>query len=127
MPESGISSASHPSQVWVELVGGVIIARIRGKATADLVRECEMRITVLQKETGCDRIMYDALELERPEIDTVLVQKAITAALKNQRVKVSIVVPDTSIAYLARLAFCEANHRVIYNDLADAALWLREP
>lgn len=127
MPDSGKADISHSDQVWVEPVGGIIVARIRGKATADLIRECEMRIVALQKETGCDRIMYDALELERPELDTVLVQQALTAALKSARVKVAIVVPNTSIAYLARLAFGEANHRVFYNDLSDAALWLREP
>lgn len=124
---SGTSDPSRSNQIWVEPVGGIIIARIRGKPTAELVRECEMRIVALQKETGGNRIMYDALELDRPEIDTVLVQQAITAALKNERMKVAIVVPNTAIAYLARLAFSEANHRVFYNDLSEAALWLREP
>jgi hypothetical protein len=117
----------RPGQVWVEPVGGIILARIRGRATADLIRECEMRIVALQSDTGCDRIMYDALELERPPIDLVLVQQALTAALKNARVKIAIVVPNTAIAYLARLAFGEANHRIFYNDLSAAALWLREP
>jgi hypothetical protein len=119
--------APLPGQVWVEPVGGVIVARIRGMATADLIRECEMRIVALQKDTGCDRIMYDALELERPPLDIVLVQQALTTALRAARVKIAIVVPNTAIAYLARLAFGEANHRVFYNDLSEAALWLREP
>jgi hypothetical protein len=117
----------RPGEVWVEPVGGIIIARIRGMATAELIRECEMRIVALQQDTGCDRIMYDALELERPPIDTVLVQQALTAALKSARVKIAIVVPNTAIAYFARLAFGEANHRVFYSDLSAAALWLREP
>jgi hypothetical protein len=33
-------------------------------------------------------------------------------------------VPNTGIAYLARLAFGEANHRVFYNDIAAAVAWL---
>lgn len=122
------SAPSSPrGAVWVEPVGGIIVARIRGLATVDLIRECEMRIVALQNDTGFDRIMYDALELERPPLDSVLLQQTLTAQLKNERVKIAIVVPNTAIAYLARLAFGEANHRVFYNDLSAAALWLREP
>ncbi len=127
LPPKRNDAVSRPGEVWVEPVGGIIIARIRGMVTAELIRECEMRIVALQADTGCDRILYDALELERPPIDAVLVQQALTAALKNARVKIAIVVPNTAIAYLARLAFGEANHRVFYNDLTNAALWLREP
>jgi hypothetical protein len=125
-PKSRATDPIQAGQVWVEPIGGVIIARIRGKATAELVRECEMRIVALQQESGINRILYDGLELERPELDVVLVQRAITAALKNERVKVAIVVPNTAIADLARLAFAEANHRVFYNDLTEAVLWLRQ-
>ena len=55
------------------------------------------------------------------------VSQALTAALKNARVKIAIVVPNTAIAYLARLAFADANHRIFYSDLSAAALWLRKP
>ena len=78
----------------------------------------------LQSDTGCKRVMYDALELERPPLQTVLAQQALTPALKYMGVKVAIVVPNTEIAYLSRLAFGEASHRVFYNDIAAAALWL---
>jgi hypothetical protein len=111
-------------QLWVEPVGGIIIARIRGVATADLIQECHKRIVVLQRDTGCKQMMYDALELERPPIEIVLTQQGLTDALKQADVKVAIVVPNTGIAYLARLAFGEANHRVFYNDIAAAVSWL---
>ena len=108
----------------MEPVGGMIVARIRGTATAALIRECQNRVLGLQRETSCDRIMYDALELERPAIDIVLAQQALTDELKQSRVKIAIVVPNTAIAYLARLAFGESNHRVFYNDIRAAVLWL---
>ncbi|MEP0873539.1 hypothetical protein NDA01_27650 [Trichocoleus desertorum AS-A10] len=113
-----------PDQLWVELVGGIILARIRGVATADLIQECHQRIVMLQRDTGCKQVMYDALELERPPIEIVLTQQGLTDALKQADVKVAIVVPNTGIAYLARLAFGEANHRVFYNDIAAAVSWL---
>jgi hypothetical protein len=117
---------SGGGKLWVELVGDIIIARIRGTATAELIRQCQERVIVLHSDTGCDRIMYDALELERPPMDTVLTQQELTDELKQSRVKIAIVVPNTAIAYLARLAFGEANHRVFYNDMSAAVLWLTE-
>jgi hypothetical protein len=118
------TGASDGGRLWVEPVGGTIIARIRGLATAELIRECQTRVIALHRDTGCGRIMYDALELERPTIDIVLAQQALTDELKQSGVKIAIVVPNRSIAYLARLAFGEANHRVFYNDMSAAVLWL---
>lgn len=110
--------------MWVEPVGGIIVARIRGAPTAELIRECQARVEALHRDTGCMKVMYDALELERPPLDAVLTQQALTDALKQAGLKVAIVVPNTAIAYLARLAFGEAQHRVFYNDIAAAILWL---
>lgn len=113
-------------QLWVEPVGEIIIARIRGVATAQLIQECHKRIAALQSDTGYQRVLYDALELERPPIEIVLTQQGLTDTLKQTEVKVAIVVPNTGIAYLSRLAFGEANHRVFYNDIAAAISWLGE-
>jgi hypothetical protein len=117
-------STRGAGQVWVEPVGEIIIARIRGTPTADLIRECQSRVIALQSDTGFNRIMYDALELERPAMDIVLTQQVLTDALKESCVKIAIVVQNTAIAYLARLAFGAANHRVFYNDVSAAVLWL---
>ena len=100
------------------------MARIRGMPTENLIRECQSRVVALQKDTGCKRVLYDALELERPAIDIVLTQQTLTDSLKKADVRIAIVVPNTSIAYLSRLAFGESNHRVFYNDVAGAILWL---
>src|SRR5436190_1457814 len=120
------SNTSDGGQLWVEPVGNIIIARVRGKATADLIRECQSRVIALMADTGCTRVLYDALELERPPIEIVLTQQALTGDLKHSGVKIAIVVQNTAIAYLARLAFGEANHRVFYNDISAAVLWLND-
>ena len=117
---------SGGGRLWVEPVGGIIVARIRGVPTAELIRQCQNRVVALQSDTACGRIMYDALELERPPIEIVLTQQVLTDELKKSGVKIAIVVPNTSIAYLARLAFGQANHRVFYNDISSAVLWLSD-
>lgn len=117
-----MSLAEH--QLWVELVGGIIIARIRGAPTEQFVRDCQNRVVALQSDTGCKRVLYDALELDRPSMEIVYTQQTLTADLKQTPVKIAIVVPNTAIAYLSRLAFGDANHRVFYNDIAAAILWL---
>jgi hypothetical protein len=122
-PASGVSEFGR---LWVEPVGNIIVARVRGKPTAELIRECQRRVIALRNDTLCSRIMYDALELERPPIEIVLTQQALTDDLKDHGVKIAIVVPNTAIAYLARLAFGEANHRVFYNDISMAVLWLSD-
>ena len=72
------SSNSKPGQLWVEPVGNIVVARVRGMPTADLIRECQSRVVALRIDTGCCRVMYDALELERPPIEIVLTQQALT-------------------------------------------------
>jgi len=39
-------------------------------------------------------------------------------------VRRAIVVPSTKLAYLARIAFGEADHRVFYDDFDAAKAWL---
>jgi hypothetical protein len=126
IPADQSSNVQEGGRLWVEPVGNIIVARVRGRPSAELIRECQHRVVALRKDTGCSRIMYDALELDRPPMETVLTQQALTDDLKDCGAKIAIVVPNTSIAYLARLAFGEANHRVFYNDISAAVLWLTD-
>ncbi|MBC5785457.1 STAS/SEC14 domain-containing protein [Ramlibacter sp. USB13] len=118
-------------QVWVEPVGSVIVARIRGKPTAEVLRECERRVVELARDTQQVRVLYDALELEPPEMELVLLQQQLEAqkrdSLGSELLRTAILVSNTRIAYLARIAFGhagEANYRVFYNDFAAAFRWL---
>lgn len=111
-------------KVWVELVGAVIIARVRGVPTDGLVRECQARLEALIRDTGCKRVLYDALELENPSADDAWTQQGLTNSARDPDLRIAIVVPNTRIAYLARLAFGDANHRVFYNDMPGALAWL---
>lgn len=111
-------------QLWVESVGNLIIARLRGVPTEATIKECHHRVVELVKDTHQSAILYDGLEMESPPDDIAVVQWKLDESLGALRLRRAIVVPNTRIAYLARLAFAEGDYRVFYNDISAAVLWL---
>lgn len=111
-------------RVWVELSGDIIVARLRGELTEADVADAQEQILTLLSETRRQMVLYDGLEMEPPSIDLTLAQQENSEQLHRQGVRVAILVPNTRLAYIARLAFGQGNYRVIYNDLAEAVSWL---
>ena len=114
--------AQPASQLWVEPVGDLIIARVRGVPTEELLRECQERVLALAGESQRLRVLYDALEMEAPVVEVALSQRKLDEGTLPLRR--AIVVPNTKLAYLARLAFGEGDYRVFYNDMTAAIRWL---
>ena len=112
------------NQLWIETVGDIIIARLRGVPSQDLLRECQDRVLLLVQDTGRNRVLYDALEMDPPVVDVALSQQKLDEDLGGIRLRRASVVPNTRLAYLARLAFGEGDYRVFYNDMTAAFAWL---
>lgn len=113
------------TNLWVEPVGNLIIARLRGEPTEEMIKECQERVLLLIKDTGQGNVLYDGLEMLPPPVDVPLSQRKLDEELPTDiRLKRAIVVPNTKLAYLARLAFGEGNYRVFYNDMTAAIMWL---
>jgi hypothetical protein len=113
-------------QLWVEPVGNLIIARVRGEPTEALLQECQERVLLLVQDTGQGKVLYDALEMEPPSVEVTLTQRKLDEDLGPVRLRRAIVVPNSRLAYLARLAFGEGNYRVFYNDMTTAITWLTQ-
>lgn len=120
-------------QLWVEPVGDLVLARVRGRCDEDVLKECQRRVFELVKDTRQVKVLYDALELEEPTVDMALFQDRMDAEAHERLgpivLRRAILVPNTRIAYLARIAFGqfgEGAYRVFYNDMAQAILWLEE-
>ncbi len=109
---------------WVELVGDVIVARVRGQPTEDLIRACQDHVLLLLQDTTRWKILYDALEMRDPTTDVALVQRELDALIGDRPIRRALVVPNSRIAFLSRLAFGDGEHRVFYNDLSGALQWL---
>ena len=113
--------------LWVELSGDLIIARMRGEPTVELLRECQSQVVHLARDAGRARVLYDVLEMHPPHVDVPWSQRALDEQLGDLQLRRAIVVPTSKLAYLARLAFGEGDYRVFYNDIAAAVAWLTQP
>jgi hypothetical protein len=109
---------------WVELVGDVIVARLRGDASEELLRKVQDEVLRLAAESGHSRVLLDVLELNPPPVELTLVQRKLDEDRRAFGLRRAIVVPNSRLAYLARLAFGEGDYRVFYNDMVGAVKWL---
>jgi len=113
-------------QIWVELVGDLVIARVRGEPTEDHIRELQEKVLFLAQDAGRAKVLYDTLEMDAPSPDVPWAQRALDEKLGTLKLTRAIVVPNTRLAYLARIAFGEGDYRVFYNDMVAALQWLSE-
>jgi hypothetical protein len=113
-------------QLWIEVVGDLILARVRGEPTAELLRECHEKVLLLVRDAEKGKILYDTLEMEVPPVDVPLAQQELDRELGSIKLRRAIVVPNSRLAYLARLAFGEGEYRVFYNDIVSAVKWLAD-
>jgi len=114
------------AQLWVEVVGDSIIARVRGEPTEALLRECQERVLLLVKDAGRGKVLYDTLEMEAPPIDIPWVQRELDEQLGPVHLRRALVVPISKLAFLARIAFGEGDYRVFHNDMVAAVKWLSD-
>ncbi len=63
---------------------------------------------------------------QKQTVEAALTQQMLTLKLKESRVRTAILVSNSGVAYLARIAFGDGDYRVFYNDMAQALLWLSE-
>jgi hypothetical protein len=112
--------------VWVEISGDIIIARLRGEPTVELLQECQAQVVQLAREAGRARVLYDVLEMHPPHVDVPWSQRELDEKLGDLQLRRAIVVPTAKLAYLSRLAFGDGDYRVFYNDIAAAVKWLTE-
>ena len=113
-------------QAWVELVGELVLARVRGEPTELLLRETQEQVLALVRDAERGKVLYDTLEMTPPPVDVPWSQRKLDETLGLIRLKRAIVVPNSRLAYLARLAFGEGDYKVFYNDMEAAIKWLGE-
>jgi hypothetical protein len=111
-------------QLWIEPVGDLIIARLRGQPTDALLRSCQEQVLLLVKEARRGKVLYDVLEMVPPPPELTFVQLDLDGKLGDVHLRRAIVVPNARLAYLARIAFGAGDYQVFYNDITAAIEWL---
>jgi len=112
--------------LWVEPVGKLVVARIRGDATEEVLRSCQSKVLAIIADTGIRCVLYDLLEAQVLSPDVALSQVRLDEGVGGVGLRRAIVVPNTHLAYMARLAFGHSDHRVFYSDIAGAIRWLEQ-
>lgn len=112
-------------QTTVEFFGSFILARIKGKPTEAVLTYCQQQVLALVEQTGCRKALYETLEMEAPDVEIPWFQRQLDETAGTEALQRAILVPDSKLAYLARIAFGESHYRVFYNDLSSALKWLR--
>jgi hypothetical protein len=112
--------------VSVDLVGDIIIARLRGEVSIEMLNERHARVQQIRREKNCTRLLFDDSEMNAMPYAALKTQQGLNTELSALGFQVAIVVPDSELAYLARIQFGELPHRVFYGDLVEATAWLTQ-
>ena len=112
--------------LWVELVKDLIVARVHGEATEELLKECQEKVLVLSRDTKTAKVLYDLLEMKPPASAEPLAQWKVDEK-EEERLTRAFVVPNGELAYLTHVALGDGKHRVFYNDIVAAIEWLVHP
>ena len=57
------------NQLWVEPVGELVLARLRGMPIEALIVECQRQVLQILRDQGGGKVLYDALEMEAPPVE----------------------------------------------------------
>jgi hypothetical protein len=114
------------AQLSVTMEGDLIIAEVRGEPTAELLRLCQERVLALMRHEAHARVLYNTLEMTAPPPHVTFTQRSLDEEFNHVQLRRAIVVPDSRLALLARIAFGEGDYRVFYNDVEAAKAWLSE-
>lgn len=121
-----MTSEPMNNQVAVHLANGLITARVRGQPTESVLHDCQTQVIQLVRESGIRNVLYDALEMEPPHFTIPWAQRALDEQLVDVKLRRAVVVPNSKLAFLARLAFGDGDYRVFYEDMSAAVQWLAE-
>jgi hypothetical protein len=108
----------------VDLIGGIIIAKVKGPLTEDIIRSRHAQIVRLALDTGCGKVLFDGRQTDIPSQATADLQRALNPSLKILNLRIAILITKTAQTNWARLAYINHEHQVFRDDLVSAVEWL---
>ena len=111
----------------IEDSGTATVVRLFGVPSVDVIRGAHEQILSRLNAGGPRSVIYDGRAMEPPTVEVPLSQWLLDRDFEPFKLRRAVIVPDTKLAYLARLAFHNDDFRVFYNDYAAALEWLESP
>ncbi len=109
-----------------EAVGSLVVVRLTRVASERVLEECQLCMLETMQQTGSKAVLYDLTLLQPAPVNVLLYQRLLNEHVRHLDLRRAIVVPNTEIAHLARLAFAVGDYKLFYDDLDAAKRFLRD-
>ena len=109
-----------------EAVGSLVVVRLTRPVTERVLEACQRRVLETMQQTGCKAVLYDLTHMQPTRVNVLLYQRILNEHIRHLDVRRAIVVPNTQVAHLARLAFGLGDYKLFYDDLDGAKRFLRD-
>lgn len=109
-----------------EAMGSLVVVRLTQAVSERVLEECQLCMLETMAQTGSKAVLYDLTEMQPASVNVLLYQRLLDEHVRHLDLRRAIVVPNTQIAHLARLAFGVGDYRLFYDDLDAAKRFLRD-
>ena len=109
-----------------EAVGSLAVVRLIRPISERVLEECQLCMLETLQHTGSKAVLYDLREMQPTSVNVLLYQRILNEHVRHLDLRRAIVVPNTHIAHLARLAFGVGDYKLFYDDIDAAKRFLRD-
>ena len=109
-----------------EAVGSLVVVRLTQAVSERVLEECQLCVLETMEKTGSKAVLYDLTEMQATPVKVLLYQRLLNEHVRHLDLRRAIVVPNTQMAHLARLAFGVGDYKLFYDDLQAAKRFLRD-
>ena len=109
-----------------EAVGSLVVVRLTRPESERVLEECQLCVLETMQQTGSKAVLYDLREMQAAPVNVLLYQRIFNEHVRHLDLRRAIVVPNTQLAHLARLAFGVGDYKLFYDDLDGAKRFLRD-
>ena len=108
------------------VVESLVVVRLTRPANERVLEECQLCMLEAMQQTGAKAVLYDLREMQPTSVNVLLYQRILNDHVRHLDLRRAIVVPNTQVAHLARLAFGVGDYKLFYDDLDAAKRFLRD-
>jgi hypothetical protein len=107
-----------------EALGSFVFVRFARAPTERVLEECHVCVLEAMQRIGSKAVLYDLTDMQQAPESILLYQRLLNEHVARLGIRRAIVVPNASIAHLARLAFGGSDYRLFYDDMEGALEYL---